>query len=31
VYKFPPRWKHGTPTCKGLAGGRTSESELDAP
>jgi hypothetical protein len=31
VYKFPPRFPHGTATCKGLAGGRTSESELDAP
>jgi hypothetical protein len=31
IYKFPPRFRHGTPTCKGLAGGRASESELDAP
>ncbi len=27
VYKFPPRFKHGTPTCKGLAGGRAAEEE----
>jgi hypothetical protein len=31
VYKFPARFKHGTPTCKGLAGGRASESELASP
>jgi hypothetical protein len=28
VYKFDPRFKHGTPTCKGMAGGRASEQEL---
>jgi hypothetical protein len=27
VYKFAPRFHHGTPTCKGLAGGRAAESE----
>jgi hypothetical protein len=31
VYKFPPRFAHGTPTCKGLQGGRVSESALDEP
>jgi hypothetical protein len=28
VYKFDPRFRHGTPTCKGLAGGKAAEQEL---
>jgi hypothetical protein len=28
VYKFDPRFPHGAPTCKGLAGGKAAEQEL---
>lgn len=28
VYKFEPRFPHGAPTCKGLAGGKAAEQEL---
>ena len=28
VYKFEPRFAHGTATCRGLAGGRAAEEEL---
>lgn len=28
VYKFEPRFKHGTPSCKGLSGGAAAEDEL---
>jgi hypothetical protein len=28
VYKFDPRFPHGTATCKGLAGGKAAEQEL---
>jgi hypothetical protein len=27
VYKFEPRFVHGTPTCKGISGGRGAEEE----
>lgn len=27
VYKFEPRFVHGTPTCKGISGGRAAEEE----
>lgn len=27
VYKFEPRFVHGTPTCKGLSGGKGAEEE----
>jgi hypothetical protein len=28
VYKFDPRFPHGQPTCKGLAGGKAAEEEI---
>ncbi len=28
VYKFDPRFPHGTDTCKGLSGGKAAEEEL---
>jgi hypothetical protein len=28
VYKFEPRFAHGTPTCKGLSGGKAAEQEM---
>jgi hypothetical protein len=28
VYKFDPRFHHGVPSCKGLAGGKAAEQEL---
>jgi hypothetical protein len=28
VYKFDPRFRHGAPNCKGLAGGKAAEQEL---
>jgi hypothetical protein len=28
VYKFDPRFAHGTATCRGLAGGKAAEQEL---
>jgi hypothetical protein len=27
VYKFEPRFAHGTPTCKGISGGKAAEEE----
>jgi hypothetical protein len=28
VYKFEPRFPHGTPTCKGISGGKGAEEEI---
>jgi hypothetical protein len=28
VYKFEPRFPHGTPTCKGISGGKAAEEEV---